>query len=108
MTEAFPWGTAPRYLLRDRDKSYGRLNLQVQAVKLENPPYDFDAAFRGATAGGTQMLLVVSSRFFAPDRTQIAELAIAHQLPAMFNFGYARAGGPMSYGVDPLPQGNCT
>ena len=24
MTEAFPWDTAPRYLLRDRDASYGR------------------------------------------------------------------------------------
>ena len=24
MTEAFPWDTAPRYLLRDRDKSYGQ------------------------------------------------------------------------------------
>jgi hypothetical protein len=23
MTEAFPWDTAPRYLLRDRDASYG-------------------------------------------------------------------------------------
>ena len=23
MTEAFPWDTAPRYLLRDRDRSYG-------------------------------------------------------------------------------------
>jgi putative transposase len=23
MTEAFPWDSAPRYLLRDRDKSYG-------------------------------------------------------------------------------------
>lgn len=23
MTEAFPWDTLPRYLLRDRDKSYG-------------------------------------------------------------------------------------
>jgi putative transposase len=23
MTEAFPWDIAPRYLLRDRDKSYG-------------------------------------------------------------------------------------
>jgi putative transposase len=23
ITEAFPWDTAPRYLLRDRDKSYG-------------------------------------------------------------------------------------
>ena len=24
MTEAFPWDTAPRYLLRDRDASYGQ------------------------------------------------------------------------------------
>jgi putative transposase len=24
VTEAFPWDTAPRYLLRDRDASYGR------------------------------------------------------------------------------------
>jgi hypothetical protein len=24
MTEAFPWDTAPHYLLRDRDASYGR------------------------------------------------------------------------------------
>jgi hypothetical protein len=24
MTEAFPWETAPRYLLRDRDASYGQ------------------------------------------------------------------------------------
>jgi transposase InsO family protein len=24
MTEAFPWNTAPRYLLRDRDASYGQ------------------------------------------------------------------------------------
>jgi hypothetical protein len=23
LTEAFPWDTAPRYLLRDRDASYG-------------------------------------------------------------------------------------
>ena len=23
MTEAFPWDNVPRYLLRDRDKSYG-------------------------------------------------------------------------------------
>jgi len=36
--------------------------------------------------GSPQMLLVVSSRFFAPHRSQIAELAIRHRLPAMFNF----------------------
>jgi len=29
VTEAFPWDTAPRYLLRDRDASYG-LNFRKQ------------------------------------------------------------------------------
>ena len=24
VTEAFPWGTAPRYIIRDRDRTYGR------------------------------------------------------------------------------------
>jgi len=33
MTEAFPWDTAPRYLLRDRDKSYGpAFRNRVQAM----------------------------------------------------------------------------
>jgi transposase InsO family protein len=36
MTEAFPWDTAPRYLLRDRDASYGqafRVRLQAMGIK---------------------------------------------------------------------------
>jgi hypothetical protein len=36
MTEAFPWDTAPRYLLRDRDASYGeafRDRVQAMAIK---------------------------------------------------------------------------
>ena len=36
MTEAFPWDTAPRYLLRDRDASYGqafRDRIQVMGIK---------------------------------------------------------------------------
>ena len=80
------------------------LGLQVHSVKLESPPYDFDAAFHSVTGGSPQMLLVVSSRFFAPHRAQIAELAIGHRLPAMFSFSaYTRAGGLMSYGIDPVP-----
>jgi len=80
------------------------LGLQVHSVKLEHPPYDFEAAFQSAAAGSPEMLLVASSRFFARDRSQIAELAISHGLPAIFNFSaYTRAGGLMSYGVDPLP-----
>jgi ABC-type uncharacterized transport system substrate-binding protein len=50
------------------------------------------------------MLLVLSSRFFARQISRISELAIKHSLPAMFGFSaYARAGGLISYGVDPIP-----
>jgi putative transposase len=36
MTEAFPWDTAPRYLLRDRDASYGpifRVRVRAMGIK---------------------------------------------------------------------------
>jgi putative ABC transport system substrate-binding protein len=76
--------------------------LDVQSLKLENPPYDFDAAFRSLAKGSPQMLLVLSSPFFALSRAHIAELAIQQRLPTMFIFkSYAQVGGLMSYGVDP-------
>ena len=78
------------------------LGLDVQSLKLENPPYDFDAAFRSLAEGSPQMLLVLSSNFFALSRAHIAELAIQQRLPTMFIFkSYAQAGGLISYGVDP-------
>jgi putative ABC transport system substrate-binding protein len=75
--------------------------LQIQPLKLENPPYDFDAAFRHAQAGGAQIVLVLSSPFFIPHTARIGQLAIDHQLPTMFiNKNYVLAGGLMSYGAD--------
>ncbi len=48
------------------------------------------------------MLLVLSSPFFAPSSSHIAELAIQQRLPSMFIFkAYVQAGGLISYGVDP-------
>ena len=79
------------------------LGLQVQSQKLEHPPYDFDAAFRTMARSSPDMLLVLSSPFFAPARVRIAELAIAYRWPAMFIFkAYAEAGGLMSFGADYL------
>jgi putative tryptophan/tyrosine transport system substrate-binding protein len=70
------------------------LQMQVQPIKLEKLPYDFDVAFRDASTGRAQMMLVLSS-------TLIAELAIKHHLPAMYTAKhYVDAGGLMSYGVD--------
>jgi len=112
LTEAFParrrlavlWDASSSETFEAADGTAKSLDMQVHSVQLEHPPYDFDAAFRSVAMGSPQMLLVVSSRFFAPHRSQIAELAIRHRLPAMFNFSaYTRAGGLMSYGIDPVP-----
>jgi putative tryptophan/tyrosine transport system substrate-binding protein len=78
------------------------LRLEVRSLKLENPPYDFDAAFQSLAEGAPQMLLVLSSQYFGPYRSHIAELAIQQRLPAMFIFkGYVQVGGLISYGIDP-------
>jgi putative ABC transport system substrate-binding protein len=113
LTEAFParkqlavlWDASSSETFAASERTAKALNLEVHSMKLERPPYDFDAAFRSMAGSNPQMLLVVSSRFFAADRSPIAELAIKHRLPAMFSFAsYTRAGGLMSYGIDPVPQ----
>jgi putative ABC transport system substrate-binding protein len=112
LTQAFPertrlavlWdaGSADQFAAAERQAR--SLRLDVRSLKLENPPYDFDAAFRTLAEGSLQMLLVLSSQFFTFSRSHIAELAIQQRLPTMFIFKYyAQAGGLISYGVDPAP-----
>ena len=77
------------------------LNLQMQALRLEHPPYDFDAEFRSAASGEAQMVLVLSSPFFLPHRARVVELANTQRLPAIFIAKHwAQAGGLMAYGAD--------
>jgi putative ABC transport system substrate-binding protein len=77
------------------------LNLQVQTLRLENPPYDFDAAFHRAASGEAQMLLVLSSPFFLPHQARIVELTNTRRLPSMFIVKHwVQAGGLMAYGAD--------
>lgn len=77
-------------------------HLDLQSLKLDNPPYDFDDAFRRLSEGSAEMVLVLSSPYFSNFREHIAELAIQRRLPTMFIFkGYVQAGGLISYGIDP-------
>jgi putative ABC transport system substrate-binding protein len=111
LTQAIPdrtrlavlWDTfsADQFIAAERQAR--SLQLEVQSQKLENPPYDFDAAFRSLSKNSAQMLLVLSSQHFTLSRSHIAELAIQQRLPSMFIFKvYVQAGGLMSYGVDPV------
>ena len=52
MVEAFPWGSAPRYLLHDRDSIYGdpfRQRLREMGIRdvLTAPPQDVDLVAQG-------------------------------------------------------------
>lgn len=83
------------------DRRGKALGLEIQSLKLEKVPYDFDTAFRTLARASPQLLLVLSSPFFTPLRVHIASLAIQYRLPAMFIFKtYTQAGGLLSYGVD--------
>jgi putative ABC transport system substrate-binding protein len=83
------------------EKAAKALALELHTLKLENPPYDFEIAFRSLSEGGAQMVLVLSSNFFSYHRRRLGELALANRLPSMFRFrSYVVEGGLMAYGVD--------
>ena len=66
LTQALPgrsrlvilWDEVQRNQFAAAERQAKSLGLDVQALKLENPPYDFDAAFRSLAKGSPQMLLV--------------------------------------------------
>ena len=79
--------------------------LELRALKLENPPYDFAAACRALSQDGVQMLLFASSPRFPRHNAEIARLAIEHRLPSIFIIKhFVEAGGLMSFGVDFVPM----
>jgi putative tryptophan/tyrosine transport system substrate-binding protein len=63
-------------------------------------PKDIETAFRNASKGHVEAVLVLASAVVAPRRTQIVDLAAKGRLPAIFPYlEYVEAGGLMSYGV---------
>lgn len=90
------------------EKAAKSMRLDLLERKLENPPYDFAAAFQALAAGGAQSVLVLSSQHFAAQRRPIAQAALRYRLPTMFTFkNYVEEGGLMSYGASfdtPLRQ----
>jgi putative ABC transport system substrate-binding protein len=62
---------------------------------------EYDAAFDTMTRERAQALIVLSGPEFTQHRTKLADLAIAHRLPSMFQFReFVAAGAQMSYGPD--------
>ena len=109
LAEAFPsrkrlavlWDRISADQFETAQRRAGSQGLEVISCKMENPPYDLGPAFRDFADAKADMLLLLSSPFFAVRREQIVALAMQYRLPSMFIFRpYVEAGGLMSYGVD--------
>jgi putative tryptophan/tyrosine transport system substrate-binding protein len=83
------------------DAASRSLGLDLHPLGLQNPPYDFENAFRVAMRSRTEAIFVLESAPIFRGRTQIAQLAIKNRLPTSFAFReYVEAGGLVSYGVN--------
>ena len=77
------------------------VGLELLPLDLQNPPYDFEDAFRVAMRSRAEAIFVLESASIFRGRTQIAQLGIKTRLPTSFAFReYVEVGGLVSYGVN--------
>jgi putative ABC transport system substrate-binding protein len=87
--------------LRQVEVSNRSVGFELQPIHLENPPYDFENAFRVAMRSGAEAIFVLETASIFRGRAPIAQLAIKNRLPTSFAFReYVEVGGLVSYGVN--------
>jgi putative ABC transport system substrate-binding protein len=85
--------------LKEMERAAGALKVKLQLLDILGPK-DIETAFRAATKGRADAVLVMSSGVATAHRTQIAELTIKSRLPAIyFRSEFVENGGLMSYGA---------
>jgi len=79
--------------LREVELAAGALKLKLQKLDVLDPK-DIEAAFRAATKGRAQAVLVLGSPVITVHRTEIVELAVKTRLPAIYSRSdFVEAGG---------------
>jgi putative ABC transport system substrate-binding protein len=82
------------------EKAARDLHVSVQALGVREPE-DFEAAFTAMTASRPDALFLVTDALTLLNRRRVIDFALAHRIPAMYEFGpLVRDGGLMSYGAD--------
>jgi putative ABC transport system substrate-binding protein len=95
--------TAPgnAQILRETELAAGALKVQLQYLDVLDPK-DIEIAFRAASKGRADAVLVLAGGVFNAQLTQLADLAVKHRLPAIHPWpeSVQDGGGLMSYGVN--------
>jgi putative tryptophan/tyrosine transport system substrate-binding protein len=100
-------GLAPQTLeLEAMEVAARALGVQLQLLTARDPT-EIDQAFAAAIREEAGALVVFADGgAFRPHRAQLADLALTHRLPSIFNGRmFVEAGGLMSYGPSPSERG---
>jgi putative tryptophan/tyrosine transport system substrate-binding protein len=85
--------------LKETEPAAAALGVKLQFLDVLDPK-DIETAFRAASKGRVDGLLVLSGPILNSHRTQVLDLAMQSRLPAIYNFPeFVEAGGLMTYGV---------
>jgi ABC-type uncharacterized transport system substrate-binding protein len=91
-------GHAPS--LKETELAAGALGVKLQYLDVLGPK-DVDTAFRAASKGHTEAVLVLAGPVLGTHRTQILDLAVKSRLPAIYpQTEYTEAGGLVYYGAN--------
>jgi len=86
-------------ILRETERAAKALGIHLQYLDLRRPT-DIETAFRNASKGHSDAVLVLFSSFLFPRRTQVVDLAVKRRMPTIFGRPeYVEDGGLMSYGM---------
>jgi putative tryptophan/tyrosine transport system substrate-binding protein len=93
-------GAATKLSLKEVEPAAGALGVKLQFLDVLGPK-DIEPAFRAASKGRAEGVLVLTGPVINLQRKQIAELAAKNRLPAIYPFpDYVEAGGLMSYSAN--------
>jgi ABC-type uncharacterized transport system substrate-binding protein len=85
--------------LKETELAAGAFGVKLQYLDVLGPK-DIETAFRAASKGRADAVLMVAGSVLLSQRTQIADLAVKSRLPAIYyDPQFVEAGGLMTYGV---------
>lgn len=85
--------------LRETERVAEALRVQLQYLDVKSPQ-DIDSAFRAASTGRADAVVILASGFLLTHRIKVADLAAKNRLPAIYHAtDFVEDGGLMSYGV---------
>ena len=77
------------------------LKLQLQSLEVQRQNADLEGAFQSALKGRSSAVITITGSQLFRQQKQIADLAVKHRLPSMFEGStWVESGGLMSYSTD--------